>query len=140
VAWRAFKAEPIRGVGGGGWAVYWLRYRPIDSGAADAHSLYIQTLAELGLVGLALLAATFAGVILAARRAWRFAPKMASGMIAGLVVWACHVAVDWDWEMPAVTLLAIMLAGAVLALSELAPRPPHRAGRSGRQATAAPSR
>ncbi len=122
VAWRAFKAEPLRGVGGGGWAAYWLRYRPIDAGANDAHSLYIQTLAELGLVGVVLLGALFGGVALAARRAWLFAPRLASGLIAGLVVWACHVAVDWDWEMPAVTLLAVLLAGTLLALSELAPR------------------
>ena len=33
VAWRAFKVEPLHGVGGGGWATYWLRYRPIDAGA-----------------------------------------------------------------------------------------------------------
>ena len=122
VAWRAFKDEPLHGVGGGGWAVYWLRYRPFDAGASDAHSLYIQTLAELGLVGAALLAALFAGVALAARRAWSVAPRPAAGLIAGVVVWACHVTVDWDWEMPAVTLLAVLIAGTLLALSELAPR------------------
>ena len=121
VAWRAFRAEPLRGVGGGGWAVYWLRYRPFHAGAQDAHSLYIQTAAELGLVGLALLATLFTGVGLAARRALRAAPQLAAGPTAGLVVWASHAAVDWDWEMPAVTLLAILLAGALLALSDLAP-------------------
>jgi O-antigen ligase len=122
VAWRAFKAEPVHGVGGGGWAVYWLRYRPIDSGAQDAHSLYVQTAAELGVIGLALLAALFTGVVLAARRAWRFAPAVAAGPIAGLVVWASHVTVDWDWEMPAVTLLAIGLAGTLLGLCDDATR------------------
>jgi O-antigen ligase len=118
VAWRAFKAEPILGVGAGGWAVYWLRDRPFDAGAQDAHSLYIQTGAELGLVGLALLAAFLSGIVLAARGAWRFAPGLAAGPIAGIAVWAAHVTVDWDWEMPAVTLAAILLAGAVLALCD----------------------
>ena len=122
MAWRAFKAEPVHGVGGGGWAVYWLRYRPIDAGAQDAHSLYMQTAAELGIIGLALLAALFTGVVLAARRAWRFAPAVAAGPIAGLVVWASHVTVDWDWEMPAVTLLAIGLAGTLLGLCDDATR------------------
>ncbi len=118
VGWRAFKAEPIRGVGGGGWAIYWLRYRPFNAGAQDAHSLYVQTAAELGLIGLALLAATFTGVVLATRRALARAPGLAAGPAAALVVWAAHAAVDWDWEMPAVTLLAIVLAGGVLSLSD----------------------
>jgi O-Antigen ligase len=124
VAWRAFEAEPIRGVGGGGWAIYWLRYRPFNAGAQDAHSLYIQTAAELGLIGLALLAATFTGVVLAARRALARAPALAAGPAAGLVVWAAHVAVDWDWEMPAVTLLAVVLAGALLSLCDFEPPEP----------------
>ncbi len=118
IALRAFDAEPLHGVGGGGWAVYWLRYRPIDSGAADAHSLYIQTAAELGVVGVLLLAAFFGGVVLAAREALRADPNLAAGPIAGCLVWATHAAVDWDWEMPAVTLLAILLAGGLLALSQ----------------------
>jgi O-Antigen ligase len=125
VAWRAFEAEPIRGVGGGGWAIYWLRYRPFNAGAQDAHSLYIQTAAELGLIGIALLAATFTGVVVAARRALARAPALAAGPTAALVVWAAHVAVDWDWEMPAVTLLAIVLAGGLLSLCDFGP--PERA-------------
>lgn len=118
VAWRAFEREPLHGVGGGGWAVDWLRYRPFDAGAQDAHSLYIQTLAELGVVGLALLAAFLAGTALAARRVWRARPELAAGPLAGVVVWVCHCAADWDWEMPAVTLVALLLAGALLAMSE----------------------
>ena len=43
---RAFADEPLRGVGAGGWSVYWLRYRTVDEFAQDAHSLPLQTLAE----------------------------------------------------------------------------------------------
>ena len=35
-----------------------------------------------------------------------------------LAVWAFHTGLDWDWEMPAVTLLAIVIAGALIAQSE----------------------
>lgn len=115
VAWRAFKAEPLHGVGAGGWAVYWLRYRPFDAGAQDAHSLYIQTAAELGVVGLALLAVFLASLAGAARGAWLVDPVRVAGPIAGLLVWICHAAVDWDWQMPAVTLPALLLAAGVLA-------------------------
>ena len=117
VAFRAFGDEPLHGVGAGGWAVWWLRYRPFNDFAQDAHSLPLQTLAELGLVGVALLGAFFAGVGLAARSANRIAPALAAGPIAGFVVYAAHAPLDWDWQMPAVTLVAIVLAGALLALS-----------------------
>jgi hypothetical protein len=115
VAWRAFKAEPLHGVGAGGWAVYWLRYRPFDAGAQDAHSLYIQTAAELGIVGLALLATFLASLAGAARSAWVADPVRVAGPIAGFLVWIFHAAVDWDWQMPALTLPALLLAAGVLA-------------------------
>jgi hypothetical protein len=118
VAFRAFEAEPLRGVGAGGWAVYWLRYRPIDEFAQDAHSMPLQTLAELGLIGTGMLALLVVGTGFTARAAQRSAPTLAAGSIAGLVVYAVHAPLDWDWEMPAVTLLAIILAGALIALGE----------------------
>jgi O-antigen ligase len=118
VAMRAFAAEPIRGVGAGGWSVYWLRYRPFSEFARDAHSLPLQTLAELGLVGAALLLAFFGAVAVAGRAAHRSAPALAAGPIAGAVVYLTHTPLDWDWEMPAVTLFALLLAGALIALAD----------------------
>ena len=70
------------------------------------------------MVGLALLAAFLAGIGLAARDAYRVAPAQAAGPIAGFVVYVAHAPLDWDWQMPAVTLVALMLAGALLALGE----------------------
>jgi hypothetical protein len=117
VALRAFGDEPLRGVGAGGWSVYWLRYRTVFEAAADAHSLPLQTAAELGVVGLALLAAFLAGVALAAARALRAAPMLAAGPVAAVVVYIAHAPLDWDWQMPALTLVAVVLAGALLALA-----------------------
>lgn len=118
VALRAFRDEPLRGVGAGGWAVYWLRYRSNSGYAQDAHSLPLQTMAELGLVGLALLAVFLAGIALCARGAYRAAPGAAAGLIAGSIVYIAHSPLDWDWQMPALTLVAVVLAGALVALSE----------------------
>lgn len=119
VALRAFGHRPLYGVGAGGWAAWWLRYRPFDEFAQDAHSLPLQTMAELGLVGLALLAAFLAGLGFAAGSAYRAAPALAAGPIAALVTYAAHSPLDWDWQMPAVTIVALVLAGLVLALGEV---------------------
>ncbi len=121
VAFKAFAHAPLVGVGAGGWAVWWLRDRPFPEAAQDAHSLELQTLAELGLVGALLLALSFGGVALAARRAHRSTPALAAGPVAGCVVWLAHSPLDWDWQMPAVTLIAVILAGGVLALLESEP-------------------
>jgi O-antigen ligase len=116
VALRAFADEPLHGVGAGNWSVYWLRWRPFEDFARDAHSLPLQTMAELGIVGLAGLLAFLGGIAVAARRALRVTP-LAAGPIAGFVAYVAHAPLDWDWEMPAVTLVAILLAGTLLGVA-----------------------
>ena len=118
VAVHTFADNPVAGTGTAGFRVEWLRRRSIDEQAKDAHSLYLETAAELGLVGLALLGLLFAAVALAARRALRLRPAAAAGPIAVIVMWAFRAGIDWDWEMPTVTLLAILFAGALLGLAD----------------------
>jgi hypothetical protein len=127
VTGRMFLHAPVQGEGASSFATAWLRHRPFAEGARDAHSLYIETAGELGLVGLALLACWLAAVAWAARDALRLAPGLAAGPLAGVALWAAHAAVDWDWEMPAVTLPALLLAGALLGLADLR-APARRAG------------
>jgi O-antigen ligase/polysaccharide polymerase Wzy-like membrane protein len=113
VALDAFAAHPLAGVGSGGFRVEWRRERKIADPARDAHSLYLETAAELGLVGLLLLAAAIAAVAVAAARARRRDRAASAGLIAALVLWAVHAGIDWDWEMPALTLVALALAAAL---------------------------
>ena len=61
VALDAFADHPLAGVGSGGFRVEWLRERDVVEPARDAHSLYLETAAELGLVGLLLLGTAIAG-------------------------------------------------------------------------------
>ncbi len=60
VAWEMARDEPLLGTGAGSFEAHWLRERPISFHARDAHNLYLETLAELGPLGLALLLATLA--------------------------------------------------------------------------------
>jgi O-Antigen ligase len=117
---HGFAPHPLKGIGAGGFAVIWLQYRHAPERAKVAHSLYIETLAELGIVGFAFLLAFLVGIAMAAAQAWRVAPARTAGPAAALVVWATHSAIDWDWEMPALTLVAIVLAGMLVATGEAA--------------------
>ena len=108
----------LAGVGASAFRVQWLKRRNIDETVRDAHSLELETVAELGLVGVALLAALLGAVGVAGRAAHRADPALVAGPAAALTVWAIHSAIDWDWEMPALTLVAVVLAGALLATAD----------------------
>ena len=114
----AFGDHPLAGVGSGGFRVEWLRERPIADTVKDTHSLEVEIAAELGLVGLLAFAAMIAGVGASGRRALRRDPALVAGWCAALLVWLLHASIDWDWQLPAVTLPAIVLAGALIALVE----------------------
>jgi hypothetical protein len=118
VALDGFADNPLAGLGSGGFAVEWLKEPDRPDAARDAHSLYVETAAELGVVGLVLLLAFMAAVALATARWWRIDPFAAAAPAAALAAWALHAGLDWDWEMPAVTLAALALAAAVIAGSE----------------------
>ena len=108
VAWEEFSAAPVAGRGAGTFELAWLEEQPIPESVLDAHSLYVETLAELGLVGLGLLALALAPPLLAA---FRGASAAAAG---GYVAFLFHAGVEWDWEMPAVTVAGLLCGAALL--------------------------
>jgi hypothetical protein len=117
VAVDTFADHPIAGIGAGGWVVDWQKHRTINENVLQPHSLWLQTLAELGIVGLGLLLLAVAGLALAARTAHGHDPTTTAGAITVLIAWAFHASFDWDWQMPATTLAAMVFAGAILALA-----------------------
>src|SRR5262249_36203329 len=90
-------------------------HRPTALKVRDAHNLYLETAAELGLVGLALLLVGLATPLVALRRARRhpLVPALAGAYCAYLV----HTAFDWDWEVPAVPLSALLCGAAILVIA-----------------------
>jgi O-antigen ligase len=93
-------AHPLDGSGAGTFGVVHLQ-APY---ARDAHSLYLQALSELGLPGLLLVVAFLVIPLSLAIGRGLAAPA------AGLVVFAVHAGVDWDWQLPAVAIAALALA------------------------------
>ena len=118
VALGAFADHPLVGTGSGGFRVAWLQERRIRETARDTHSLEVEVAAELGLVGLLAFALMAGGTAVAARRALALHREAAAGATAALVVWLLHASIDWDWQMPAVTLPALVLACLVSLLAE----------------------
>jgi O-antigen ligase len=122
VAWRDYQQHPWLGSGAGSFQREWLRSRPADLPVLDAHSLYLEILAELGPVGLGLLAALLA-LPFAAGLISRKQP-LAAPAFGGYVAYLVHAAQDWDWELPAVTLAGLGCAVALLILAGREPRRP----------------
>src|SRR5919199_4479233 len=121
-AWRDWEAHRALGSGAGTFEQFWVAHRRTSANARDAHSLYLETLAELGPLGLALLVATLGLPLLAAAKA-RFYPFV-PGALAAYLAFLVHAAGDWDWEMPAATLLGLFCAAALLLAGRpAAPRP-----------------
>ena len=107
--------DPWLGDGAGSFAVRWTRERRAETEARDAHNLYLETLAELGPIGLVLLVVVLGSPLLALRRARRIAP--AASAAAAYAAFLVHAALDWDWEVPLLVLVALACATSLLALA-----------------------
>jgi len=120
----AFSANPVKGVGAGNWELYWNVHPKLPTVVHNAHSVYLETLAELGPLGLALLAVFLA---LAARGGWRRVGQgepEATALIAVLAIGALGAGIDWTFQLPAV--FAPVLIAAALALCRSDPKPLRR--------------
>ena len=106
------RAHPALGSGAGTFERWWLENRDVGLKVRDAHNLYVETLAELGPVGLAALFAIVVLPLVAAIRARR--NPLVAPALAGFVALVVHAGVDWDWEVPAVMIAGLTCAGVLL--------------------------
>ena len=123
--WRAAIADtrshPISGSGAGSFDDYWYAHRNSEANVRDAHSLYLESLAELGPVGLLLVLGVLAPPLAAAAIA-RSEPAVAVAA-GGYSAFLVHAGLDWDWEMPATTLAGLACGAALLAAVRPVSRP-----------------
>jgi O-Antigen ligase len=104
--------HPLIGGGGGSFERTWLAERPNRLVIRDAHSLYLEVLAEYGALGLALVVALFALPLVLAVR-YRRRP-LVTGAAGVLTIYAVHAGFDWDWEFPLLMLVALASAAAIM--------------------------
>jgi O-antigen ligase len=120
--WRvdlhAFKADELKGHGAGTFQVVWAQHRPNRGPATDGHSIYLETLAELGIVGFLMLMTALLTVLVGLAARCRGQDRAVyAAVLAAALAWALQAGIDWDWEMPVVTLWIFALGGAALAAS-----------------------
>ena len=100
-ALRGWETDRLRGIGPGAFELWWARDGQFPEFVRDAHSLYVETLAELGVVGLALLAVALALMLgLGAAGALRKGPvarrAVAAGATAGVAAFVAGASVNWS--------------------------------------------
>jgi hypothetical protein len=132
-----WQTKPVFGRGAGSYQSWWTEHASIPLYVRDAHSLWIETAAELGVVGLLLLATALgAGLVAAVTRMRRpGADRTLIAAAAGvLVAFILGAGIDWMWELSVVGLVAIAALGMLVGRAtadespEARPAPPRRRG------------
>jgi len=116
---HAFESKPLIGIGPGTFQFYWAQHGSLYEFIRNAHSLYLETLAETGVLGGALIVA-FLLVVLGtgvarALRARAPARAVLAGATASLIAFCTAAAFDWVWQLAAVALVALLMGVAILA-------------------------
>ncbi len=129
--WRqaanVFEERPLLGTGAGTFGIARLPYRKDQSISQHAHGLIVQTMADLGLLGLAAVLALSAAWLAAAARGTGFdlrpgrapRPGWSDERLALVALALCALAFgvqsafDWTWFVPGPSAMALVAAGFV---------------------------
>ncbi len=109
----AFEEEPIGGIGAGGYEAWWNERASFEYRLKNAHSLFFETLAELGAIGLALVVGLFTVTAVAGVRRLRDDAGEVSAGLALVAAGAVAAGIDWSWQVPA-TIAPVIVAMALL--------------------------
>ncbi len=119
VAIDGFEEKPVLGVGAGTYEFAWERHRSIPLPVHDAHSLYLEAFAELGIVGGLVVLALVAMLLWTGFSAWRTARdpqrERYAALFAATVAFAVVAGLDWFWEITALGAVFFLAAGVLVA-------------------------
>jgi hypothetical protein len=110
-----FRSSPLHGGGAGSYRFWWSQHASFTYSLRNAHSLYLEVLAELGIVGFVLIA----GVMLSGLATAGLRVRAAGGdervthaaLAAVFGAFAVAAAIDWVWQLPVVTVIAFVALG-----------------------------
>jgi tetratricopeptide (TPR) repeat protein len=130
-----FETRPLIGRGPGSYEAWWAQHGSVSYFTRHAHSLYLETLGELGAVGLALLLGFLLTCLVAAffrLRAARAEDRNVIAALAALVIaFAFAAGIDWIWQLTvvpvvAIVALAVLTGPATARVAATASRGPRR--------------
>ena len=123
--WKATLKEdatdPLRGTGAGSFEQWWAQH---GSGGyvKDAHSLFFETLGELGITGLVLIVGFLGWVFWSGARRYRAAAAgrrdQLAAVLAGCLAFVLTAAFDWVWEVAVVPIAFLLLASVLVSAGE----------------------
>jgi O-antigen ligase len=117
----ANSTDPLTGIGPGTFEFWWAKNGDIPGFIRDAHSLYLETLGELGIPGLALLLAMLGSVFVIGigkvRRAAPYERALLAAALAAGAAFFTAAAIDWVWELTVIPVAFLLLAAAVFRTS-----------------------
>ncbi|MCW2990129.1 MAG: O-antigen polymerase, partial [Solirubrobacterales bacterium] len=120
IAWHSFEDKPLGGEGAGNYDRPYFRARATTEDVRQPHSMELQALSELGIVGggLILLLIVCLGLGLARARRWMAVSATDRALAvagAGAVsAWLIHTSVDWIHLIPGVTAIALGMAAVLV--------------------------
>jgi hypothetical protein len=118
-ALNANATSPWLGIGPGTFAFWWAAHATTSGAVLNAHSLYLETLAETGIIGLLLLGGLFVFVaVTAIHRSLREDERVRLPLAAaagGLAAFLTAAAIDWVWQLSAIAAAALVLVAVITA-------------------------
>src|SRR5881394_314287 len=127
---RENKTKPLTGTGSGTFEFWWARDGDTTETVRDTHSLYLQTLGELGIVGFVLIMAFLGAIVVGGIRRLLAAPArdrpLYAAALAGFAAFCITAVFDWMWQLPALVVAALLLGSILVMPARPAPQEDER--------------
>ncbi|HMJ74049.1 MAG TPA: O-antigen ligase family protein [Solirubrobacterales bacterium] len=112
-------SKPLTGTGSGTFEYWWTRNATVPENVRDTHSLYLQTFGELGIVGLLILVAFLAVVLVGGgRRVLRTGRPELAAALAGCAAFCLAAVIDWMWQIPVLAVAFLLLSAVLVSVDE----------------------